>query len=327
MGFADALSRARTRIPLLFEPLPPSKGASPEQLDEHIDELSATLSGLPGVDAINIPQIVGGAFETVDARDHALAIQSRTGIENLVNTIVAHVPEADLPDHLDEIHRTGIQHTVLVGGESSKIEYPGPSVKRANEISNGLPGRHERTIGNICIPSRRRPGSDEPDRMVAKTVAGADLFTSQIVLEPVTFRRLVRDYERACALAGVPPATIFLGLAPVTEPRDLKLLAHLGVEIPPHIERDLLWDKDQIRQRSLEANLGILRNVLDTIRLENIQVPIGLNVEQVSQHNWDASIELTSECCQLLEEHRWLLEAEGHAPSTAEAPLLRARGT
>lgn len=325
MGFVEALAGARDRIPLMFEPLPPSKGASPELLEAHIDQLADALHTIPGVDAVNVPQIIGGTFETVDAGDHALAIQSRTGLEGIVNTIVALLPEADLTMHLHDTYQDGIAHTVLVGGESSKETYPGPSVRRANEISDDLDDRDLRTIGNICIPSRRRLGNDEPDRMVAKTLAGADFFTSQIVLEPVTFRRLLRDYETACAHSAVQPATVFLGLSPVTSPEDLKLLKMLGVEVPPHVERDLLWDTANIGHRSLELNLGILRNVLDTLRHENIRVPLGLNVEQVSQHNWDASCELATECCQLLEEHHWLMgiDQEPDLPGRP-VPVLRA---
>lgn len=321
MGFRESLQHALHRPPLMFEPVPPPKDTPRRDIDAHLDALRDALDAIPQVSSVNVPQIVGGAYETLDALDYAAAIQERNGHEVLVNKIVAIQPESELVAWVRHAREErGIHHLILVGGESSQIEYPGPSVQRANEAVAAVQDRRHETVGNICIPFRRRRERDEPDRMVAKTRAGADFFTSQIVLEATTTRRLLRDYERACRLAGVAPATLFIGLCPVTEKKDLQLLKHLGVEVPPNVERELLWDPDAMRMRSLELNLGILRSVLTSLRTENIRVPVGLNVEQVSLRNWDASIELADEATLLLEEHVWLQEEEGvHAapPRTA----------
>ncbi len=317
MAFASTLGPGASRPPLLYEPVPPAKNAKPEAIDDHLRELRDALRRLPSVDAVNVPQIVGGAFETVDALEYAALVQRRTGREVLVNKIVALTPKADLPGWIETARAVhGIRNVILVGGESSANQYPGPSVAEANRVAARVRPRPE-TIGNICIPFRRRPGSDEPDRMLAKTQAGADHFTSQIILEPVTTRRLLRDYERACRHAGVRPATVFIGLAPVTDKRDIKLLKDLGVEVPPHVERDLLWDPKEVALRSLQLNLGMLRRILSALREENIRVPVGLNVEQVSLRNWEPSIELAAEAGLLLEEHTWLLEDQGAEPIPA----------
>jgi 5,10-methylenetetrahydrofolate reductase len=318
MRFQEALASASSRPPLMFEPVPPPKDLDEARLADHIHQLEQALASIPHLSCVNVPQIEGGAYETVDALDFGARIQQATGHDVAVNKIVAHDP----PERLIEWVRharsdKGIRHLIHVGGESSDIDYPGPSVSKANRLISGLDTDAPLTIGNICIPFRRRPDLDEPDRMLKKTQNGADYFTSQIVLEPVTTRRLVRDYERACRLANTKPAAIFIGLSPVTEKKDLKLLKILGVEIPPNVERELLWDPDAIQQRSLEMNLGILRNILTTLRAEHIQVPVGLNVEQVSLGNWEASIELAEEATLLLEEHAWLMEDEGLVP---EAP-------
>ncbi|MBW3582071.1 MAG: hypothetical protein KY455_03135 [Euryarchaeota archaeon] len=315
MGFKASLG-ACARPPLMFEPVPPPKRSSPAEIDAHLDELADIIGHLPHVGSVNVPQIVGGSYETVDALDYAISVQRTTGVETLVNKIVALTPPDELPAWVEHAREQGIRHLILVGGESSRIDYPGPSVTQANRIA--APLVDDGTIGNICIPFRRRRGSDEPDRMVQKTQAGADHFTSQIVLEPLTTRRLLRDYDRACRLAGVRPATVFIGLAPVTDARDIKLLKHLGVEVPAHVERDILWDEKDVGLRSLELNLGILRQVLEAARNENIQVPIGLNVEQVSLKNWDASVELAQEAAFLLEEHTWL--AEDPSPRVTTPP-------
>lgn len=323
MGFQEALRAAAREPPLMFEPVPPPKATDAAGIEEHLDALKVAMAELPGVSAVNIPQIVGGAYETIDALDYAAAVQERTGVDTLVNKIVALDPaEALLPWVEHAVKGKGVRHLILVGGESSAIEYPGPSVKDANRVVSGHSGATAATIGNICIPFRRRRGSDEPDRMLAKTQAGADHFTSQIILEPATTRRLLRDYDRACRHAGVAPATVFIGLAPVTDARDLRLMKSLGVEVPAHVERELLWDEQGVAARSLELNLGMLRRILAAIREEHIQVPVGLNVEQVSLRNWDDSITLAREATVLLQEHAWLLADASNAtpaPHTAAA--------
>jgi 5,10-methylenetetrahydrofolate reductase len=323
MGFKEALQRAAERPPLLFEPVPPPKDTPGSAIEAHLEALRLALDSIPHLSGVNVPQIVGGAYETLDALEYGAAIQRSNGHDVLVNKIVATQDEEALLAWVDQARRVhNVRHLILVGGESSRIRYPGPSVQRANEIVKTIQDPARDTIGNICIPFRRRPQLDEPERMVAKTQAGADHFTSQIVLESATTRRLLRDYERACRMVGVAPATIFIGLSPVTEKRDVELLKHLGVEVPPQVERDLLWDKQDVGMRSLELNLGILRSILTSLRNENITVPVGLNVEQVSLSNWEASIELAEEATLLLEEHIWLREDRGiHSapPRTASA--------
>lgn len=320
MGFKEALSRAAEQPPLMFEPVPPPKDTTAEAIDQHLDALKDALGAIPDVAGVNVPQIVGGTYETVDALDYSAAVQERTGLDVLVNKIVALEPPEKLGPWIQHaVVERNVRHVILVGGESSAIDYPGPSVTQANRIVANLDGATADTIGNICIPFRRRPGADEPDRMAAKTAAGADHFTSQIVLEPTTTRRLLRDYDRACRHAGITPATVFIGLAPVTDARDLKLMKSLGVEIPPHIERDLLWDDSAIAERSLELNLGILRRVLAALREEHIQVPVGLNVEQVSLRNWDDSITLAREAQALLQEHNWIVSE----PAMSAADTMR----
>lgn len=307
MSFQDALQTATQRPPLMYEPVPPPHDITPEELEHHLAEMKKALQAIPELSCVNVPQIEGGAYKTVEALEFGSRIQSATGYDVAVNKIVATEPEDRLLQWVKHARDDQkIRHLIHVGGESSKVAYPGPSVTQANHLVSTMGKDAPLTIGNICIPFRRRPVNDEPERMAKKTEAGADYFTSQIILEPVTTRRLVRDYERACRLGNISPATIFIGLSPVTEKKDLKLLKMLGVEVPPNVERELLWDPQKMRMRSLELNLGILRNILTTLRAEHIQVPVGLNVEQVSLGNWEASIELAEEATLLLEEHTWM---------------------
>ena len=87
--------------------------------------------------------------------------------------------------------------------------YPGPSVSEANVVARHImeaKGMDNLMIGNICLPERR----DEAKRMLFKTLAGAQFFTTQILFDSRQIIDILVEYNRLCLSAGVKPASVLL---------------------------------------------------------------------------------------------------------------------
>ncbi len=96
-------------------------------------------------------------------------IRTELGIDIVLNRCVVY--ETDQAAWFRETaEKFGIQNLVLVGGESSQIQYPGPNVAQAAReiLATGLPS----TLGGISIPSR----SHEVERIRRKAAEGLKLF-------------------------------------------------------------------------------------------------------------------------------------------------------
>lgn len=337
MAFSEALQDLGG-YPFIFTVVPPRKGANPDTVEQHLERVAELVREV-ALDAVNVPQVVGGQFETVEAERYALLVQQATKKEAIVNAIVATKPEPELLDWARRAWDQGLRHVILVGGERSNVTYPGPSVTRANALVRKAEPRF--TVGNITIPTRRptfvsrRNGGpraaevlDEPDRLLKKAEAGSQYFTSQIVTESETTKRLLHDYVDLCRARGVPPARVFVSLAPVTSVRDLDFLKDLEVHIPPDVEEALrTGDPETIAERSLRLNLRTLRELLEYFTWTGIRLPLGINVEHVSYRNWDASVRLARYARELTEEYRPLLGEEQPAQGMGRDKGIRARTT
>ena len=116
----------------LFEMVPPPVG-KPESLDSAMAEV-AKIKGL--ADAINLPEIHdesrGGDrtfkfVERIEPRMLGRKIRREFGLDVVINRCVVY--EADQTRWIRETQdKFDISNFILVGGESSEIKYPGPSV-------------------------------------------------------------------------------------------------------------------------------------------------------------------------------------------------------
>lgn len=184
----------------------------------------------------------------------------------------------------------GISYIVLVGGESSRIRYPGPSVLEMASRIRDFNGDTV-TCGGITIPTRRsqQPARDEPNRLIEKCRHGIEFFTSQVLYEPQSTQRLLRDYQKRCDETGERPRRIFLSFAPISTKKDLQFLKWLGVEVPEEIETTLFKTSLGVGWRSVRIAEQILTDILDFVQAEGLRVPLGLNIEHITQRNFELS--------------------------------------
>jgi 5,10-methylenetetrahydrofolate reductase len=272
----------------LFEIVPPALG-KPEALGATLKEVEKVRHL---VDAINIPEIYDEARGTertaqfvprVEPRVLGERLQRELAAEVVINRVTVH--DADPQPWFKETCRQfGIQHMVLVGGESPEIRYPGPDPSQAAELVRSLD--LPLALGGITIPSR----PNESDRIRSKHAAGMAFFTSQILFDSNDIVWLVQR------LNGLE-ARIFLSFAPVSHPRDLEFLRWLGADIPPDLDRFLLGaepgstgGKETCFERSLNLAQRILMDVFDNLPPD--PPLLGLNVEHINRRNFASAVRM-----------------------------------
>jgi 5,10-methylenetetrahydrofolate reductase len=293
--FGEALA-AR---PLLFEPVPPSVRAEPVRAGLHTESLVRLLRAQRRLDAVNVPELVDENhdgrpyYRSGDTRRFAATLAQGVGCEAVVNKVVAHLPSAEaLAEWARETVGLGLRHAVLVGGSSRYIPYSGPPVAEANRICAAPFGAVDGRIGNIAIPQR----TGEAHRMLAKTRAGAGFFTTQILFDGEAVSAMVREYGERCAAEGVTPAAVLLSVAPLTDEADCEFVRWLGAEIPEEAERMLLGPGDEgAARRAGRLALEVWAQVRDRAEADRSGVPLGVNVEQISQRHLSAAVEMLGE--------------------------------
>jgi 5,10-methylenetetrahydrofolate reductase len=283
-----------------FELVPPA------QEQEKSGAIETTMAELDKVrhlaDAINLPEIHdetrGGAKRAarfvprVEPRMLGSRIRRQLGLDIVVNRCVVH--EADQSEWLRQTYQEfDINNVILVGGESSQVRYPGPTVldAAARIHAHG----HPVCLGGISIPSRLH----EADRIRNKQAAGLDFFTTQVLFDATDIVWLIQK------LNGLE-ARVFLSFAPVSQPRDLQFLRWLGADIPEHLDRFLLCGEDAREagrskgeapspasssgafERSLDLAKGILIEVFDGLPPD--PPLLGLNVEHINQRNFGPAL-------------------------------------
>ncbi len=289
-------------LPVKFFELVPPAAEKPGAVE-------ATLAELKKVrhlaDAVNLPEIRDESRSTprtarfvprVEPRLLGARILRDLDLEVVVNRGVVYEP--DQLRWTEETHSDfGIHNIVLVGGESSQLSYPGPSVVEAAEQIRSA--RPETCLGGITIPSRPH----EADRIRRKNAAGLVFFTTPILFDSNYIVWLIQQ------LNGLE-ARVFLSFAPVSHPRDLEFLRWLGADIPADLDRFLLRgeasDSDSPStptksasepapegsslDRSLDLAQRILMDVFDNLPPD--PPPIGLNIEHINQRNFRPALRM-----------------------------------
>jgi 5,10-methylenetetrahydrofolate reductase len=278
-------------IPLtFFEMVPPV-----EKLGSMQSTLAEARKVRHLVDAINLPEIRDESRSSprtmkfvprVEPRVLGERLRREVDVEIVLNRAVVY--EADPISWFRQTHtQFGVDHVILVGGESSQAQYPGPTVLEAAEQVRAaeLPI----SLGGISIPSRLR----EADRVRRKCAAGLDFFTTQVLFDSNDIVWLIQR------LNGLE-ARIFLSFAPVSHPRDLEFLRWLGADIPDDLDKFLLRGHgaaegspvapESCLERSLNLAQRILMDVFDNLPPD--PPPLGLNIEHINQRNLAGAVRM-----------------------------------
>lgn len=310
-GFAE---RVRSGSAAIFEVIPPSSGTAHEGMVEGLWDLRDMTAHLR-LDGINIPEIHNearpgmrsvGFVPKIEPRAYGMLIESVFGssVEAVVNRCSVRSPHDEQGEWLATTWRDfGIRNLVIVGGESSSISYPGPSVAEmsamiSRQLNIGLAvqasghafgGDTGFFCGGITIPGRTG-AITEAQRLLAKAGHGLEFFTSQVIYEADSVKLLLKDYDRLCKSFSQEPRMVFLSFAPVSRKRDIEFLKWLGVRIHKETENELLGR--DICKNSFRIAEGLLAGILSYCRDNDVSVPIGLNIEHIMRHNLQASVEL-----------------------------------
>jgi hypothetical protein len=292
---------ALSATPLVLEIVPPSRRASEKSLAALVDRVREAVRTVGNLDGLNLPQVLdenhqGQPFlRNVEPRDFAERLGDDLGVDPIVNNVVSHAPSPESFRRWakESLGKFGLRSFVLVGGTNSRIRYPGPSVLEANRILRAAAKGHpDVALGNITIPDRE----NEVDRLLEKTQAGCDFFTTQVLFEAEPMATVLRAYGKRCAALGVPPATVLLSFAPVSDYQDLEFLAWLGASVTPRTEEALVGNGEGAPGRS---SIDVARTLWSHLRAAAAQsrpaVPLGVNIEEVSLHNFDLAVQMARE--------------------------------
>ena len=296
MRLRDKITNGRRPV-VIYEILPPR--IIDGTIESYAERISTLLSKTH-IDAINIPEVHAeesrGKRPIEDRkralpRDFGRIIQDSVGVEVIVNRVTV------LENHknqrkwfMETSEDFGINNIVLVGGESSQIDYPGPGVSEAATMIEEINSENGSSIfsGGIVLPSRKV----ESERMEKKSANGVKFFTTQVLYDSQDICKLLWHYNNTVNERGSIPRRVLLSFAPISTKKNLEFLKWLGVEIPEETEENLIQSEEGIKERSIEICMGLLEEILSFVTENGIRVPIGLNVEHIMTYNFDHSVEL-----------------------------------
>ena len=299
MRIRDKIKKPQRPV-VAYEILPPREKDG--TLNAYAETISSLLSQTH-IDAINIPEVhdeVGRGERPVsnqergEPRKFGMLLQDIVGIEAIVNRVVVHMPLKKQMEWINETYsQFEIDNLVIVGGESSKQKYPGPTVNESlQKISQDNRLRENSILcGGICIPSRRK----ESKNLIRKSECGAEFFTTQVLCDSDNIIKMIKNYQERCDKLSTFPRRILLSFAPVSSQKNIDFLKWLGVEIPKDTERYLNGRPGSMTERSLDVAIEVLNEILTFITNNNLKVPVGLNVEHIMSYNFQSSVEMLQE--------------------------------
>ena len=306
MRIRDKVKKPQRPV-VAYEILPPREKDG--TLNSYAEIISSLLSQTH-IDAINIPEVhdeSGRGDRPVtnqkrgEPREFGRLLQDIVGVEAIVNRVVGHQPFDAQMRWIEETNRDyEIENLIIVGGESSKVEYPGPTVNEVlrsvsrEYISNG----GDIFCGGIAIPSREI----ESKNLIKKSEHGSEFFTTQVLYDSSNIVKMIDHYQERCDDLNTFPRRLLLSFAPVSSQKNIDFLKWLGVEIPPETERYLQGRPGSMIERSLDVAIEVLNDTLNFITEKNLKVPIGLNVEHIMSNNFQSSVEMLQELARIYRE-------------------------
>ena len=287
-------------FPLVLEVVPPHGRASDKAVRSLVKKVHEAVRTIPELDAVNLPEVLDENhagmpfYRNMDPRRFAGLLNLEGPLEPIVNKVVVHMKGVASFDRWvkESLDAYGLRNFVLVGGGSSRVKYPGPTVAEANgRLAELTEAYADVATGNIAIPER----ADEVSRLVGKTRTGSRFFTTQVLFEAEPIATTLRQYGEACHYEGVHPATVLLSFAPVSDYQDVEFLAWLGATVTPETEERLLQRGVRPGIASLQVALKILTKIRDAVEGSPHAVPLGVNIEQIATHNFELAVKMAQE--------------------------------
>src|SRR2546426_11954663 len=136
---------ALASTPVVLEIVPPGRRVSDKAVNPSVERVRDSVRSLKNLHAVNVPEVLeenhaGQPFyRDLDPRDFA-GLLGDLGVDPIVNKVVAHVPSGSVLRRWirESVEDHGFRNFVLVGGNSSRVRYPGPTVVEANRIPRTL---------------------------------------------------------------------------------------------------------------------------------------------------------------------------------------------
>ena len=306
MRIRDKVKKPQRPV-VAYEILPPREKDG--TLNSYAETISSLLSRTH-IDAINIPEVhdeIGRGDRPItnqkrgEPREFGMLLQDIVGIEAIINRVVVHESYDEQIRWIDETNTTyEIENMIIVGGESSKVDYPGPSV---NEMLQTIAREYNSNggdifCGGIAIPSRK----DESKNLIRKSEHGSEFFTTQVLYNAENIIKMINNYQSRFNELDTFPRRILLSFAPVSSQKNIEFLKWLGVEILDDTELYLKGRPGSMTERSLDVAVEVLNEVLDFITVNNLKVPVGLNVEHIMSYNFQSSVEMLQELARIYRE-------------------------
>ncbi len=256
--------------------------------------------------AINVPELMnrrevkGGVHyspATIPPEEYALMIKERKNA--IVNIVAPRLSREEFRMRARRVlHDYGLSNLVVVGKERHEDVLPGPGVVEALRLLRGENGDHV-ALGGVCIFGRKtRPTVEyggvelgEPRRVLLKAEAGCDFVTSQITFDPKAAVGFLSSYQELCERSGRSPLAVFVSLATVPTRGILSLLGTLDVSIPPRVRRRLLASAD-MGAESVKVAAEVFSEIVEQAEQEEVDIPLGLQIEQVGVHSDSLSLGL-----------------------------------
>jgi len=306
MRIRDKVKKPQRPV-VAYEILPPREKDG--TLNSYAETISSLLSQTH-IDAINIPEVhdeIGRGDRPItnqkrgEPREFGMLLQDIVGIEAIINRVVVHESYDDQIRWIEETNTIyEIENMVIVGGESSKMDYPGPTVNEMlKTIARGYNSNGgDIFCGGIAIPSRK----DESKNLVRKSEHGSEFFTTQVLYDAENIIKMINNYQSRCNELDTFPRRILLSFAPVSSQKNIEFLKWLGVEFPYDTERYLKGRPGSMTERSLDVAVEVLNEILNFITVNNLKVPVGLNVEHIMSYNFQSSVEMLQELARIYRE-------------------------
>ncbi len=300
--------------PVIYEIVPPRR--DPSRFNTELRGVEDVLHD-HRIAAINVPELINRREQsgrvhyspaTIPPEEYALLIKEYK--ESIVNIIAPRLTRVEFVERLKKvIDIYDIPNITIVGRERHEDILPGPTVSEALDLVRENK-RERTTVGGICIFNRNAAPHhdykatgrlDEHRRVWFKAKLGCDFVTSQINFDPGPAIEFLSSYGRLCDRTGEPPLTVFISLTTIPSQSIMSLLDRLDVVIPAQARRRLLRSSNMGRE-SLAIATEVFREIVGKVKRTGIDVPIGLQIEQLGVHNDRLSLDLVDAIYPILKE-------------------------